>query len=901
MRTHVILAVLKRNLMSYFTRLLGYLLIVTFVGLAAVSLFNAQFFTNNLANLDQLTAQFPYLLLFIIPAITMTSWADEKRQGTDELLFTLPASDFEIILGKYLSLVLVYSVALSFSLTMLPVLGFYADPDWGLLLTTYFGYWLSGATLISLAMFASALTRSVTVAFVLGSAFCAVPVFIGHLASSRPFVEEPTAQQKLSDSFMALCTRLSIPERLSEFSLGIIPLSGIVYFGSLIAFALYLNAVVISRRHWVKPKQMQMHFGARVACLLVALVCGNIVVSAASEAMSMQLDATSENLFSLSDTTTELLDTLEKENPVTIQAFISPTVPRELVNQQTRLKGLLRQYDRAGGSLIDVRLVDTTPFSLAAEEASHFGISAQPMQTEENGRFRLEDVFMGVVISSQFDEVVIPFFESASLIEYELTRSIRTVSQEDRQKIGILRTDAQLNGGFDMQRMQSIPAWQIIGELEKQYEISEISPDSMNSLSEDEEVDVLLVAMPSSLTQPQMENLLTYMKAGNPVLLLDDPFPNVNPQNAPSQPKQNPNQGMMGMMGGGQPPPEPRADGGTASSLVELLDIRWDNREMVWDDSNPHPQLDVPPDVFFIRSAHESLLTINPDSDVTRGLQELVVIFPGRIQRERETKGLQWDALLWSGPKSGLVEFDDHFPNGFNGPQNDPNRMVRDKANRKEKILAAHIHGERNDDEINAIYVADLDMISNQIFRISQTEAMGLRLDNVRFILNCVDVLAGESSYVSLRNRRAKHRILTRVQAQIDEFKEQVSEQRSEAEGRAEKESEAAQDEFNKDIEKINDDASLSGLEKIQAVMLARERRQKELDRHLERIEQEKEQELEQLEAISKREQQSVENQFRMLGVILPPIPSLLLGLIVLSMRLTAERRTVEDGRRRKV
>ena len=81
MRTHVILAVLKRNLMSYFTRLLGYLLIVAFVGLASVSLFNAQFFTNNLANLDQLTEQFPYLLLFIIPAITMTAWADENGKA----------------------------------------------------------------------------------------------------------------------------------------------------------------------------------------------------------------------------------------------------------------------------------------------------------------------------------------------------------------------------------------------------------------------------------------------------------------------------------------------------------------------------------------------------------------------------------------------------------------------------------------------------------------------------------------------------------------------------------------------------------------------------------------------------------------------------------------------------
>ena len=81
MRPHVILAVLKRNLMSYFSGVLGYLFIVVFVIAAAWSAFSPQFFTNNLANLDQLTASFPYLLLFIIPAITMTAFLPCERPG----------------------------------------------------------------------------------------------------------------------------------------------------------------------------------------------------------------------------------------------------------------------------------------------------------------------------------------------------------------------------------------------------------------------------------------------------------------------------------------------------------------------------------------------------------------------------------------------------------------------------------------------------------------------------------------------------------------------------------------------------------------------------------------------------------------------------------------------------
>ena len=98
-RTHVILAVTKRNFSSYFSGVLGYLFILVFCVASSVMAFNTQFFADNQANLDQLSQQFPLLLLFLIPAITMTVWADEKKLGTDELLFTLPASEHPFLGG----------------------------------------------------------------------------------------------------------------------------------------------------------------------------------------------------------------------------------------------------------------------------------------------------------------------------------------------------------------------------------------------------------------------------------------------------------------------------------------------------------------------------------------------------------------------------------------------------------------------------------------------------------------------------------------------------------------------------------------------------------------------------------------------------------------------------------
>ena len=885
-------AVFQRDVRAYFLNPTGYVFITLFIFLSAVAAFwREEFFSANLANLDQLNDYFPYLLLFFVPALTMGVWAEERRQGTDELLLTLPATGLEITLGKYAAALGVYTVAVALSLSHSFVLAWLGDPDWGLLFSNYLGYWFVGAALVSIAMVASLITRNVTVAFVLGAVFCGVLIFVD------------SSTWALSYAWQKQIAALGVNAHFNDFAHGVISVESVFYFISVALIGLYGNVTLLEKGHWPRGVEwggMRAHHLARIIALIVAMVSVNVIIARAG----MRLDATAEGLHSLSGSTEVILDSIDESRPVFIQAYISDVVPQQFIETRANLLAFLSEIDAVAGAKVEVAIYPTEAYSDEAREArDKFGITPRGMMLTESARPTPTQVFLGVALTSGARDEVIPFFERGLPVEYELARSIRIVTQAERKKIGVVTTAAKIFGGFDMQTMNSDPPWPIVTELQKQYEVTQLSAESPIL----DNLDGLLVPLPSALSQEEMNNLAAYIRAGNPTLLLDDPLPTFNLRLSPME---EPGAGQNPFMRNQQPPETPK---GNIAGLLSQFGVRYNPADVIWHGYNPHPNFaTLPQEIAFFGGHTTEGSSFSDSSRVSSGLQEIALIYAGHVEPTEDT-AFVFEPLIMSRSQAGIHNWHQLVQRSFFGVN--INRNPRRFAGETPLTLAASVRGKlpgvvtatdtagevsaaTAERPVRLIMIPDLDFISDQFFQIRNLGVENLTFDNIAFFLNCMDDLVNDSSFIDLRKKRVRHRTLTSVEERTRQYHDQRVLEEQKAEEDAGKALADAQSRLNEKVKKVSDRVDLDQQTKQIMAQNLQEAENRRFEALKQSIEEEKNQQIERSKETMEGGIRAIESGIKTLAVALPPIPALIFGAMTFLRRRKREHEGTAAERR---
>lgn len=231
-------AILKRELGAYFSSATAYVVMAVYFFFSGL-FFNFYCISANSSSLSYVYGNMFYIILFLIPIITMKTFAEEKKQKSDQALLTAPTSLTEIVLGKFLGAFCLYAICCCIFLVYAVVISFFASPEWSVILCTFIGILLLGGSLIAINVFISVLTESMVVAAVIGMGVGLVISMTNYLISLIQV-----------DWIKNILNKINFLSYYENFTYGILSIVDVVFFLSVTALFLFFTVRVLEKRRW---------------------------------------------------------------------------------------------------------------------------------------------------------------------------------------------------------------------------------------------------------------------------------------------------------------------------------------------------------------------------------------------------------------------------------------------------------------------------------------------------------------------------------------------------------------------------------------------------------------------------------------------------------------------------
>ncbi|MEZ5535596.1 MAG: Gldg family protein [Thiolinea sp.] len=385
-----ILSVCRKEFNSFFASPAAWLFLGAFLIVNLFIFFWAEtFFARNIADLKPLFQWMPVLMIFLVAALTMRSWSEERRSGTLESLLTSPVTPLQLVLGKFFAALGLVALALLLTLPLPLTVALIGPLDWGPVIGGYLASLFLAAAYIAIGLYMSARTDNPIVALILTVAVAGVFYLIGSGLLTSLF----------GYNFSTLLSLLGTGSRFDSITRGVLDVRDLYYYLSIVGVFLALNLYSLERIRWAGntgggSQTRHKQWGWVIALVITNFVLVNVWLNPVGTA---RLDLTRDKIYSLSDATRQYMSQLQE--PLLIRGYFSAKSHPLLEPLTPQIKDILKEYQVAGGDKVRVEFIDPhTDQALETEAADKYGIRPMP--------FRMASRYQSGVVNSYFDLVV---------------------------------------------------------------------------------------------------------------------------------------------------------------------------------------------------------------------------------------------------------------------------------------------------------------------------------------------------------------------------------------------------------------------------------------------------------------------------------------------------------------
>ena len=403
--------IFRKEFNAYFASPAAWLFMGTFLVVTLFVFFWAEaFFARNIADMKPFFSWIPILLIFLVGALSMRTWSEERRSGTIESLLTSPVGAFQIVLGKFFANLALVALALLLTLPLAFSVSVMGPLDWGPVIGGYVASVFLAAAYVAIGLYMSGRTDNPIVALILTVACAGVFYLIGSNMLTTLF----------SHKVGGILELIGSGSRFDSITRGVLDIRDIYYYLSIVGVFMALNMLSLERLRWAGNPSQRHHRQWLIFTLLmvVNLLAANFWLSSVRTA---RIDLTEGKSYSLSSATRDYI--AQATEPLLIRGYFSQKSHPLLEPLVPQLKDLLEEYQVAGGSKLRVEFVDPhSDQGVEAEAADKYGIRPVP--------FRMASRYEAGVVNSYFD-LVIAYGDEHEVLSFDDLIEVKSIGRGD--------------------------------------------------------------------------------------------------------------------------------------------------------------------------------------------------------------------------------------------------------------------------------------------------------------------------------------------------------------------------------------------------------------------------------------------------------------------------------------